>query len=118
MTTGNETTVSSSGGVGGTVGTGELQFFGSYFSDNTFVQELDGSDLGFLGSMMFLGVYPFQPLNGVYFYVPTCTITDGTHSFNIVENGCVSALGQLISPFATESMFQLQYTAFTFAGKF
>jgi len=118
LVTGNNTVIERATGESGTTGLGEFQFFANYFSDATFSHALvaDSTDFGFLGSNLYLGVYPYQSLNGVKFYISSCTITDGNHSYAIVDNGCASPLGSIISSFATETMFKLAYTAFKFTG--
>lgn len=86
-TTGNTTHVSRSQISASTVGEGELQFFASYYSDESFIYQLEAAtDVAFMGSMLYLGVFPYHQFHGVKFYITTCTISDGTHSYNIVRD--------------------------------
>lgn len=114
LVTGNTTVIQSSHGSGSTTSHGEFQFFASYFSDSSFLHA--PVDIGNLGRELYLGVYPYQALAGVQFYVSSCTITDGVHSYAIVDDGCASPLGRILSPYTTQTMFKLKYTTFKFTG--
>ena len=103
----------------GTSGTGHFAFVANYYTTAAYDTLSTENDTMVVGEILSFGISPTTLINDVRFYVDDCTVSDSNNSsFAILDNMCPNNfVVKSISNFINTEMFQMNYHAFTFAGK-
>ena len=104
----------------GTQGSGSFAFESNYYADDTFSRISDSNDTKIVGERVFFGIHPTTLIDGIFYYVTDCVISDvDDRSFAVIENKCAFAgLTPNVGSFLTKNLFTLEYSSFTFNSKF
>jgi len=103
----------------GATGNGNFQFEASFYDDENFDNEAGADTEQMVGEAVFFGLSPSVPVEDLSFIVNDCSVTDGTNSFAVFENGCPNPVvnnDAVTQSFLNTDNFQLSYTAFQFSG--
>ncbi|CBY10406.1 unnamed protein product [Oikopleura dioica] len=103
----------------GTTGSGVFQFEASFYDDEDFDSEAGPETEQMVGEAVFFGLSPSVPVEDLTFIVNDCSVTDGTNSFPVYEDGCPNSVvnnDAVTQSFLNSDSFHLSYTAFQFSG--
>ena len=103
----------------GTQGSGIFAFEANYYADETFSQISDSNDIKIVGERLFFGISPTTLIDGIFYYITDCVISDeDNRSFAVIQNQCAFAgLTPNVGSFLTKNLFTLEYSSFTFNSK-
>ena len=105
----------------GAIGYGDFSFDASFYSDDSFSETVELTDVQMVGETVFFGISPSTEIVGMTFAVRECYVTDGRSLFPVYENFCPNPVVNndvITQDFETADEFQLSYQAFQFSGNF